>query len=451
MARTSIPTDPDSLKPIIEAMIFASEEPLSPRTLLRLLVGEADEAELQPETPPLVAMMETEGTAAPAVEQTAAGESGTESGETAISGTDESEAVVSEDAAISGAKESEAVISKTDASLENRTDSNRPETPAPDDAGSDEGLTSDVIDATVNEGKVETTGSIVEEGGAGSEPEPAAATGTNEIQGEAGELAAAFERAESWSSGKRGASAGETLNQRYIRRLIEELNLEYDETRRAFRIVEVAGGFQFATIRDYGEWVALLSKEKLRRRLSPAALETLAIIAYRQPVSKPEIESIRGVNCDQVLLSLLEKNLVSITGRSEGVGRPLLYGTTDDFLRAFGLNTVTDLPKLREIEELMEEDAFTAERTEVITVEEGTDVAEIEARVGAAGHIDEEAQEGLPIEPRTMFDPDAVESPESRAEETTDESEGEGTVIEEVIEEREVSETAPSESDRENG
>ncbi|MBC8145381.1 MAG: SMC-Scp complex subunit ScpB, partial [bacterium] len=189
----------------------------------------------------------------------------------------------------------------------------------------------------------------------------------------------------------------EAIDQRLVRRLVDDLNNAYEETGRAFRIVEVAGGFQFATIRDFGEYVALLSKEKLRRRLSPAALETLAIIAFRQPISKPEIEAIRGVNSDQVLLSLLEKNLVCITGRSESVGRPLLYGTSEDFLRIFGLNSLSDLPKLREIEELMEDNAYSAERLEVVSVPLSSDAEEIEAAVGAAGHIEDNPDEDASI------------------------------------------------------
>lgn len=145
-----------------------------------------------------------------------------------------------------------------------------------------------------------------------------------------------------------------------IRQSVELLNGEYDSTGRAFRIVEIAGGFQFATMPTLSIFVARLYKERSRRRLSSAALESLAIIAYKQPVSKADIENIRGVNCDEVLKSLLEKNLVTITGRAESVGRPLLYGTTDDFLRQFGLSSMRDLPKPREIEELLKEEAVKA-------------------------------------------------------------------------------------------
>jgi segregation and condensation protein B len=210
-------------------------------------------------------------------------------------------------------------------------------------------------------------------------------------------LADAFVDAEERAAGRPAWSWKKAIDQRMVPLLIEVVNSEYEETGRAFRIVEVAGGFQFATTREFGEFVGLLSREKGRRRLSPAALETLSIIAYRQPAAKPDIETIRGVNCDQVLVNLLEKNLVAIVGRSEGVGRPLLYGTTDEFLRCFGLNNIGDLPKLREIEELMQDDVFRSERAD-ITVEPTTDVEEIEALVGAAGHDrSDESTDGLPV------------------------------------------------------
>jgi segregation and condensation protein B len=141
---------------------------------------------------------------------------------------------------------------------------------------------------------------------------------------------------------------------------VKLLNAQLEETVRPYRIIEIAGGYQFATRSEYSEYVARLFKEKSRRRLSGASLETLAIIAYKQPVSKQDIENIRGVNCDEVLKSLLEKNLVTITGRAEAVGRPLLYGTTTEFLRHFGLPAIGDLPKPREIEELMKEESIKA-------------------------------------------------------------------------------------------
>ncbi len=145
-----------------------------------------------------------------------------------------------------------------------------------------------------------------------------------------------------------------------IKDAIRILNNTYEESGRTFRIIEIAGGFQFATRSDVAMYVSRLYKERSRRRLSGAALESLSIIAYKQPVSKSDIENIRGVNCDEVIKSLLEKNLITITGRAESVGRPLLYGTTQDFLRHFGLGSMRDLPKPREIEELLKEESVKA-------------------------------------------------------------------------------------------
>jgi segregation and condensation protein B len=144
--------------------------------------------------------------------------------------------------------------------------------------------------------------------------------------------------------------------------MVEELNAEFETSRRAFRIVRVAGGYQFATRPEYGSWLGKMLREKTRRKLSVSALESLAVIAYRQPVTKPEIEAIRGVNIDYVLRTLLERNLVAIVGRAAGPGRPLLYGTTQDFLKRFGLNDLSELPKPREIDELLAEAEYEVEK-----------------------------------------------------------------------------------------
>ncbi len=166
------------------------------------------------------------------------------------------------------------------------------------------------------------------------------------------------EEAESPADKKRRKKSPMELS--LVHEAVKQLNDFYEEHGRAFRVIEIAGGYQFATRSEYGEYVARLFREKSRRRLSGASLETLAIVAYKQPVSKNDIENIRGVNCDEVLKSLLEKNLVTITGRAESVGRPLLYGTTVDFLRHFGLPRIQDLPRPREIEELMREESVRA-------------------------------------------------------------------------------------------
>jgi segregation and condensation protein B len=120
----------------------------------------------------------------------------------------------------------------------------------------------------------------------------------------------------------------------------------------AFELVEIAGGYQFMTKGAYHNTVAIHLKQTTKKRLSQAALETLALVAYKQPVSKSELEEIRGVSCDYALHKLLEKELVMITGRSDTPGRPLLYATTDKFMDYLGLKTLADLPKPKDFKEV---------------------------------------------------------------------------------------------------
>jgi segregation and condensation protein B len=134
---------------------------------------------------------------------------------------------------------------------------------------------------------------------------------------------------------------------------IEELNTDYEQTGRSFYIAAVAGGFQYAVRPEHARWIRRLYKGRLPSRLTQASLECLAIVAYKQPISRTEIESIRGVNVDGVLRTLLDRNLIRIAGRGESVGRPILYATTTDFLKYFGLNRLTDLPKLDELKEML--------------------------------------------------------------------------------------------------
>lgn len=142
-----------------------------------------------------------------------------------------------------------------------------------------------------------------------------------------------------------------------VRAYVEGLNEQYGRTGRSFKIAEIAGGFLFTVHSEYGVWVRRLLKDKAPVRLSSAALETLAIIVFKQPVMKAEVEHIRGVSVDGVVRHLLEKGLIRIAGRSDAPGRPLLYGTTRDFLKHFGLKTLSDLPKVRELDELLDERA----------------------------------------------------------------------------------------------
>ncbi|HMN16102.1 MAG TPA: SMC-Scp complex subunit ScpB [Ignavibacteriaceae bacterium] len=147
---------------------------------------------------------------------------------------------------------------------------------------------------------------------------------------------------------------------------VDLLNKSYEDSSRSFRIKKIANGFVFVTSEIFAKYVGYLSSEKSKRRLSQAALETLAIIAYKQPVTKPELEQIRGVNSDYILTTLLEKNLITITGRAESIGRPLLYGTTTEFLKYFGLYNLSDLPKPREIEEIMNDEDFIEQKNKIM-------------------------------------------------------------------------------------
>lgn len=129
---------------------------------------------------------------------------------------------------------------------------------------------------------------------------------------------------------------------------ISQLEERYADAAFSFEVVAIAGGYQFLTKGAFHNTVGTYLRQNIKKRLSQSALETLAIIAYRQPVSKGDMERIRGVNCDYALQKLLEKELISITGRSEGPGRPLLYGTSERFMDYFGLKNITDLPLPKE-------------------------------------------------------------------------------------------------------
>ncbi len=130
-----------------------------------------------------------------------------------------------------------------------------------------------------------------------------------------------------------------------IRRALKELNEQYEQTGRCFRVEQVAGGFQLLTLPEYGPYLKKLHQREADAKLTKAALETLAIIAYKQPVLRVDVEAIRGVACGETIRSLMEKRLVKIAGRAEIPGRPILYGTTKRFLEVFGLNSLKDLPQ----------------------------------------------------------------------------------------------------------
>jgi len=154
------------------------------------------------------------------------------------------------------------------------------------------------------------------------------------------------------------------LDEHVIKKCIYELNAEYQEAPHSFQINEVADGYQFSTRVEYAKWIKRLYRGHIPSRLTQASLECLAIIAYKQPVSRSGVEAVRGVNVDGVIRTLLDRNLIRIAGRGDGVGRPILYATTTDFLKYFGLNNLTDLPRIDELNDLLKDRNIDIEEEE---------------------------------------------------------------------------------------
>ncbi|MBM3252902.1 MAG: SMC-Scp complex subunit ScpB [Candidatus Omnitrophica bacterium] len=147
----------------------------------------------------------------------------------------------------------------------------------------------------------------------------------------------------------------EEVDLEVIKQAIYGLKSEYEALNSGLRINEVAGGFRMATEPSLAIWLNKLYRSRYSEKLTKPSLETLSIIAYKQPITRAEIEQIRGVNIEGVLKTLLERNLIRIVGRKEVVGRPILYGTTNQFLEYFGLNSLSELPRLAELGEINQE------------------------------------------------------------------------------------------------
>lgn len=143
----------------------------------------------------------------------------------------------------------------------------------------------------------------------------------------------------------------EDISNKKIEEAISKITEKYESQEFAIQVKAIANGFIFMTKSDYHETLTQHLKLSAKKKLTSSAMETLSIIAYKQPVTKSEMESIRGVNCDYTVQKLLEKELVEILGRKQGPGKPLLYGTSTKFMNYFGLKSIDDLPKLREFEE----------------------------------------------------------------------------------------------------
>ncbi|MBT7520444.1 MAG: SMC-Scp complex subunit ScpB [Candidatus Marinimicrobia bacterium] len=158
-----------------------------------------------------------------------------------------------------------------------------------------------------------------------------------------------------------------------LKEVVLKLNEQYVHDDHAFEINEVAGGYQLVSRQEYEHFIRKMLSKSGRISLSSAALDSLAIIAYKQPISRYEVEAIRGVDSSGVLKTLLNRNLIKIKGRDSGPGRPLLYQTTNKFLEHFGLNRLSDMPKLKEITELMEADPTLGEQIVVFEENEPDD------------------------------------------------------------------------------
>lgn len=160
---------------------------------------------------------------------------------------------------------------------------------------------------------------------------------------------------------------GETkVDAERVETVIKALQEAYTVNERAFEIVAWAGGYRMVTRDDVAPFVKAMVQDEQRQSLSRSLLETVAVVAYKQPVTRPEVDFVRGVNSDYALRKLMELELVDVKGRSESLGRPLLYGTTPDFLEQFGLNTLDDLPTIREVEELLDDPNFDDERAQLL-------------------------------------------------------------------------------------
>jgi segregation and condensation protein B len=143
---------------------------------------------------------------------------------------------------------------------------------------------------------------------------------------------------------------------------VDKLNTRYDENGLSFRIERIAKGYTFVTQKKFHYWLSIFQHENAYRKLSQSAIESLAIVAYKQPITKPEVDQIRGVDSGYILRQLMEKALIEVSGRSDSPGKPLLYTTTSHFLRHFGINSVEELPKPREIEEILKDDDMAEHR-----------------------------------------------------------------------------------------
>ena len=206
------------------------------------------------------------------------------------------------------------------------------------------------------------------------------------------------------SAGRLAQAAG-IAGQAAVRRAVETLNDRYEAAGAAFTVEAIAGGFQMMTRPQYNDVLRNLRRARTDSRLSQAALETLAIVAYRQPILRADVEAIRGVACGEVLRGLLDKQLIKIVGRAEVIGRPMLYGTTRRFLEVFGLKDLDDLPRVEELRQPIQAATTQAEQEPEEGCEDeasepnGTDETAPDVDEGdSSDHKDQDEQEPVAAE-----------------------------------------------------
>jgi len=219
------------------------------------------------------------------------------------------------------------------------------------------------------------------------------------------------------------------LDEEIVRRIVTRLNERYEENDLSFRIEETGGGFTFVTQPRYHPWLSIFQHENAYRKLSQPAIETLAIVAYRQPITKPEVDQIRGVDSGYILRQLLEKMLVMVSGRADSPGKPLLYKTTKYFLKHFGINSVDELPKPREIDEILKDDDMADHRRLLME-------RQMELEEGEATEMIEYYEEERSADSEDATDDETHPDMNDESESSDEPSEGEESAIEDEPDER---------------
>ncbi len=191
---------------------------------------------------------------------------------------------------------------------------------------------------------------------------------------------------------------------------IAELKEEYLQNGRSFEIIEIAGGFEMATRKEYAPWILKIELQKKAKQVTQSALESLAILAYKQPITRAEIEDLRGVDVSGVMSTLVERGLIKIVGRKEVPGRPFLYGTTDKFLEHFGLNRIEDLPSISDIQSLVEK---SVRKEDLLGIQKNIPVPVEEGKEGGHSERSEESQSIAASEPDPEDETESAEEGES--------------------------------------